>query len=97
VADDARKRGAENEGRSKEVSEMVATILAVTGWHGGPWFLLFPLFWIALLVGAWFLFRRRDERGRTHSAEEILGERYARGEITVDEYRQRREVLRGGR
>jgi putative membrane protein len=76
---------------------MVATILAVTGWHGGPWFLLVPLFWIALLVGAWFLFRRRDERGRTNSAEEILGERYARGEITVDEYRQRREVLRGGR
>jgi putative membrane protein len=76
---------------------MVAPILAVTGWHGGPWFLLFPLFWIALLVGAWFLFRRRDERGRTQSAEEILGERYACGEITVDEYRQRREVLRGGR
>jgi putative membrane protein len=84
-------------GRSKEVSEMIETILAVAGWHGGPWFLLFPLFWIALLVGAWFLFRRRDERGRAHSAEEILGERYARGEITVDEYRQRREVLRGGR
>ena len=76
---------------------MMETILAVAGWHGGPWFLLFPLFWIALLVGASFLFRRRDERGRTNSAEEILGERYARGEITVDEYRQRREVLRGGR
>ena len=71
---------------------MVATILAV--------FLLFPLlplFWIALLIGAWFLFRRRDDRGRTQSAEEILGERYARGEITLEEYRQRREMLRGGR
>ena len=71
---------------------MVATILGV--------FLLFPvlpLFWIALLVGAWFLFRRRDDRGRTQSAEEILGERYARGEITLEEYQQRREVLRGGR
>lgn len=43
---------------------MVATILAVAGWHGGPWFLLFPLFWIALLLGAWFLFRRREDRGR---------------------------------
>jgi putative membrane protein len=80
----------------KEVFEMVETILAVAGWHGGPWFLLFPLFWIGLLVGAWFLFRRRDERGRGHSAEEILGERYARGEITAEEYRQRREVLRSG-
>ena len=71
---------------------MVATILAV--------FLLFPvlpLFWIAVLVGAWFLFRRQDDRGRTQSAEEILGERYARGEITLEEYQQRREVLRGGR
>jgi putative membrane protein len=75
---------------------MMETILAVAGWHGGPWFLLFPLFWIALF-GAWFLFRRPDERGRTHSAEEILGERYARGEITDEEYRERREVLRGGR
>ena len=45
---------------------------------------------------AWFLFRRRDDRGRTHSAEEILGERYARDEITAEEYRQRREVLRTG-
>jgi len=64
-------------------------------WRGGPWFLLFR--WSgSLLVGAWFLFRRGEKRGRTHSAEEILGERYARGEITVDEYRQRGEVLRGG-
>jgi uncharacterized membrane protein len=43
------------------------------------------------------LFRRRDERERGHSADEILGERYARGEITAEEYRQRREVLRSGR
>ena len=33
-------------------------------------FPLIPLFWIALLVGAWFLFRRRDDRGRTQSADE---------------------------
>jgi putative membrane protein len=83
---------------SKEVFGMVETILAVGGWHGGgPWFLLFPLLWIGLLVGAWFLFRRRDDRGSGASAEEILGERYARGEITAEEYRQRREVLRSGR
>jgi putative membrane protein len=39
------------------------------GWHGGPWFLLFPLFWIAVLVlarrllfrGAW---AGRGPRGR---------------------------------
>jgi putative membrane protein len=82
-----------------EVLEMEGTLLAMTGWHGGPWFLVFPLFWIALLVGAWFVFRRRDDRGRTRrgrtrSAEEILGERFARGEITAEEFSQRRAVLR---
>jgi uncharacterized membrane protein len=40
------------------------------------------------------LFRGRRARWRTDSAEEILGERYARGEITADEYRQRLGVLR---
>jgi putative membrane protein len=76
---------------------MFETMVAWAGWRGGPWFLFFPLFWIALLVGAWFLFRRRDDRARGHSAAEILGERYARGEITAEEYRERREVLRSGR
>jgi putative membrane protein len=70
------------------VFDMVATFLL---------FPVIPMFWIALLVGAWFLFRRRDDRGRTQSAEAILGERYARGEITVEEYRQRRQELRGER
>jgi putative membrane protein len=78
------------------VSDVVETLLA-TGWLGVSAFFPFPLFWIALLVGAWFLFRRRDDPGRKHSAEEILSERYARGEITVEEYRQRRDELRGGR
>lgn len=64
-------------------------------WAGGhgPWFLLFPLFWLAVLfVGLW-LFRRRGPWRRTGSAEDVLGERYARGEITAEEYRQRLGVL----
>jgi putative membrane protein len=73
---------------------MDAALLAGTGWDGGPWFLLFPLFWVAVIAGAFFLFRGRRDRWRTHSAEEVLGERYARGEITADEYRQRLGVLR---
>jgi putative membrane protein len=72
---------------------MVTTVLAGAGWGGGPWFLLFPLLWIALIVGAFFLFRRRSDRWQTHSAEEVLAERYARGEISADEYHQRRGVL----
>jgi putative membrane protein len=67
------------------------------GWHHGVWFPIFPLLWLALLVGAFFVFRGRRGRWQVHSAEEILSERYARGEISVEEYRQRRDVLRGKR
>lgn len=64
------------------------------GGGGGPWFLLFPLFWIAVAVFAVFLFRRGRPGWRTGSAEEVLGERYAKGEISADEYRERLGVLR---
>jgi putative membrane protein len=63
------------------------------GWNG-PWFLLFPLFWVVVLFTAFWLFRRRGPQWhRTSSAEDVLAERYARGEITADEYRQRLGVL----
>jgi putative membrane protein len=76
------------------VIEMATSFLASAGWGGGPWFLFFPLLWVALFVGAFFLFRRRGARWHTHSAEEVLAERYARGEIAADEYHQRLAVLR---
>ena len=62
------------------------------GWDG-PWFLFFPLFWIGVVIVAVYLFRG-GWRHRTDMAEEILGERYAKGEISDDEYRQRLAVLR---
>jgi putative membrane protein len=77
----------------EEVFEMEMTALAGSGWGGGPWFLFFPLIWIALLVGAFFLFRPGRDRWQTPSAEEVLAELYARGEISADEYRQRLNVL----
>jgi putative membrane protein len=73
-----------------------------TGPHW-PWFLFFPLvplFWILVIwffVG--FVLRRRGGGpwGRPGaSAEAVLGERYARGEIDAAEYRARLDVLRGG-
>jgi putative membrane protein len=72
-------------------------VRCVCGWGAGPWFLVFPLFWFALIAGAVFLFRRR-RWGYWHgeSGEAVLAERYARGEITEDEYRQRRAVFREG-
>lgn len=73
---------------------METMVLAGAGWDGGPWFLFFPLLWIGLLAGAFVLFRRRTGRWQMHTAEEVLAERYARGEISADEYRQRLGVLR---
>ncbi len=64
------------------------------GWHGA-WFLVFPLFWLAVVLTLAIVFRRRwSGRGPSRVAEDALGERYARGEITEQEYRERMAVLR---
>ncbi|MFO7767626.1 MAG: SHOCT domain-containing protein [bacterium] len=67
------------------------------GW--GTW-----IFWIAILafiliaaIAAGRRASRPYHEGRTAlSALEILRERYARGEIGTEEYRDRRSVLEGG-
>lgn len=65
-------------------------------WHGGPWFLLFPLAWIVVIVVIAVIFKRRRGPWHHHNgAEAVLRERFARGEVTEEEYRQRMEVLRG--
>lgn len=69
-------------------------------WHG-PWF--FPFFWVGWLLivvllfafgGRWFGWRRAWPVDDRASGERVLGERYARGEIDEQEYRQRMAVLR---
>jgi putative membrane protein len=53
--------------------------------------------WIVLFWGivAFFFWRRRGwRRDPSASAEAVLGERYARGEITEEEYRDRLRVLK---
>ena len=69
-----------------------------TGWEWGWIFgLAGMLFWIAVIVGAVLLLRRDAPRLRdrftTPSALRILEERYAGGEITRDEFLERRAVL----
>ena len=75
---------------------LVAAELAEHGdWGPGPWWPLFPIFWIVLwgvVIFAVFRFRGRGWR-QSHSGTDVLAERYARGEITVDEYRERLQVL----
>lgn len=72
------------------------------GFFGILWMLVPLLFWgglIALVV--WAVVRVTSSRGdsgdhgeRAELAEEILGERFARGEIGAEEYEDRLRILR---
>jgi putative membrane protein len=68
------------------------------GWGDhGAWGLLWVAFWlVALGATAWLVVRlvRRREASGIDKARDILAERYARGELTSDEYRERLEQLR---
>ena len=71
-------------------------VLADHAHHGDHhWFFpLVPLLWTALIIGAIYLFTRRRWRGNgMHSARRVLAERFASGEITAEEYRQRLSQL----
>jgi len=85
--------------------------LAQPDWDGphmrgdfwGPWILFPILFWggIVFLI-AWSVARifpkgRGDDRleAPRDSAEEILRQRFARGEITAEEYERSLQILRG--
>lgn len=76
-------------------------------WGSGWWFLLIPLFWIALIAVLFAIFGRRWRRAATENgygphgrlsavrqAETTLAERFAKGDIDETEYRARLEVIR---
>ena len=75
-------------------------------WHGGgPWelfsFVVFVLFWIGVVWLIVTLVRRDRDSGppagpRRPPALDVLEERYARGEISQEEFLERRTVLLGG-
>lgn len=73
----------------------VAPLLAsADGWHDGHWWIVFPILWLLLIIAAiaLALLWRRSRGG--DSPKRILGERFARGEISADEYRDRLAQLR---
>lgn len=83
----------------------LATVLGDRGdwghmWGGGwmwLWGTLMMLFWVAVIGLAvyWTVRAVQGPRGTgSNRAEEILAERYARGELTTEEYRERMEALR---
>jgi len=68
----------------------------VPGWNWGFMFagMLVPLLFIILLViGAYMLLSRQKEPTESEKAIVILNERYARGEITREQYLEMKENL----
>jgi putative membrane protein len=61
------------------------------------WWPIWPFFWVLFIVGLfWFFGRRRRgwyARDPFDQARAILAERYARDEITAEEYRKRLDEL----
>jgi putative membrane protein len=70
-------------------------LLASAHWHHHGWFLLWPLVWLLVLFLLARLVFWRGRRGPWAAAgagpdpRAILAERYARGEIGHEEYRER--------
>jgi putative membrane protein len=71
---------------------------SLIGVAGGWWILSGPLFWLLLIVGIVLLARRRGEdppwaRGSRETGIDVLERRFAEGELTLEQYRERRSVL----
>jgi putative membrane protein len=73
---------------------------------GGGWLALMIIgmlvFWTVLVIGIVMLVRHYGPRGsaptsqsRSNSSVEILKERFARGELTEEEYLRHRKLLEG--
>jgi putative membrane protein len=77
---------------------MITLLASGPDWHDHGWFWLWPLvplFWFLVFFVFLRFFFWRGRRGpwaygyRAPGARAILAERYARGEISHDEYRER--------
>ena len=65
------------------------------GWHHGYGWTWAPLAWAVLFAAVVFIVRPRWRAPRiSDPARTLLAERYARGEITPEEYRERLETLK---
>jgi putative membrane protein len=71
------------------------------GWGGAGWMWfwggMMMVFWVALVAAVvWLVATRQGSRptAPANRAQEILAERYARGDITTEDYRERLDALR---
>ena len=67
-------------------------------WWPFPWMLIFPLIFLVVLLflfrsGGWLACGGRGARETGPAAREILDRRYARGEISREEYQQMKKDL----
>jgi putative membrane protein len=63
------------------------------GW-GHPWWPIWLLFWAALIgTSVWLIVRRRNRRDPYDNARGLLAERFARGELSGEDYRARLDEL----
>lgn len=75
------------------------TNLGSMGWWGGPLFMFMHLlFWGAIIFGIMWAIRRifpatATSGPRLPEAEEILKRRYASGEISIEEFSQKKKDL----
>lgn len=78
------------------MSSAVIAMIGHHGWGGAPWWPLFPLLWfllwVAVIVTVIVLWRRRRDHP-TRSAQALLAEEFARGNITEEDYEQRLAAL----
>jgi len=78
-------------------TSLIATHADEWGHGPGPWALIpltFFLVWLGVIAFAVLRFRRGGAPWARHSGQSVLAERYARGEISDEEYRLRRDVLK---
>ncbi|MEZ0577448.1 SHOCT domain-containing protein [Nocardioides sp. MH1] len=79
---------------------LIAAAATADHWHDGPppFWPVFPLLWLAFFATAVTVAitvrRRSCGYGPQRAGEARLAERYAAGELTDEEYRARRAVLR---
>ncbi len=66
-------------------------------WGHGAWGVLWMVLFWAVVIGLVYLLARAVTPGRSgerpRDARDILDERFARGEISEEEYRERKRVL----